>query len=84
MRKRSACKSPKLQTPQERGMDYVHPFTSATYRKIDGATVSVVLGGKEGRFSWDGRWLSGELRQADPNMCIFIAGGYGGKAATER
>jgi hypothetical protein len=65
-------------------MEYVHPFTSATYLKLDDWTVRVRLGRREGVFAWDGRWLSGGLRQADPNMCLFIVGGYRGATAPDR
>jgi hypothetical protein len=65
-------------------MDYVHPFTAAVYKNIDRITVRVSLAGKEGIFTWDGRWLSGDLRQADPNMCIYVAGGYRGGPVSQQ
>lgn len=50
-----------------------HPFTRATYEAEDGC-VRVTLGERTGLFSPDGRWLSGELREADPQLCGWAAG----------
>lgn len=43
--------------------------------------------GREGRFDRDGRWVLGELRSADPELCRWIASGgstSGGAAARSR
>jgi hypothetical protein len=43
--------------------------------------------GRQGRFDRDGRWLSGELRVADPELCRWIESGGrdpGGAAARSR
>lgn len=50
-----------------------HPFTRALYEPEDGM-VRVTLGGRSGLFTADGRWVSGELREADPQLCGWTAG----------
>ena len=65
-------------------MEYLHPFTSAVYENAGDGNIRVRLESKEGVFTWDGRWLSGTLRQADPNFCIYVAGGYGGGSGPDR
>jgi hypothetical protein len=43
--------------------------------------------GRQGRFDRDGRWLSGQLRVADPELCRWIESGGrdpGGAAARSR
>jgi hypothetical protein len=52
-----------------------HPLSGATYDLTDDGTIEVVTDdGRRGRFSDRGRWLGGELRQADPHLCLWIAG----------
>lgn len=53
----------------------VHPYTSATYVGVAGGLVEVrAKDGRTGRFRSDGRWVEGELREADPHLCGWIAG----------
>ncbi len=43
--------------------------------------------GRQGRFDRDGRWVIGELRCADPELCRWVASGTrtpGGAAARSR
>lgn len=43
--------------------------------------------GREGRFERNGRWVAGQLRRADPELCRWIASGgrtAGGAAAHSR
>jgi hypothetical protein len=43
--------------------------------------------GQQGRFDGDGRWVMGDLRRADPELCRWIASGgrtAGGAAARSR
>ena len=56
----------------------IHPFSRATYERTPEGLVRVAERGFEGLFRWDGRWVSGELRTADPHFCLWVAGGYGG------
>lgn len=50
-----------------------HPVSGATYTDRDGR-VEVLAGGRRGLFTRTGQWIEGELRQADPHMCLWIAG----------
>jgi len=50
-----------------------HPVSGDVYTD-EGGNVRVDSGGKTGLFRRDGSWISGELRQADPMMCIWMAG----------
>jgi hypothetical protein len=52
----------------------LHPFTRALYQRIDAGRVRVTLGEKTGVFAPDGRWLEGELREADPQLCGWLGG----------
>ncbi|MBM4203875.1 MAG: hypothetical protein FJ194_06960 [Gammaproteobacteria bacterium] len=49
-----------------------HPFSGALYEVDIGGNVMVREGKIEGLFDSSGRWLSGELRQADPQLCVWI------------
>jgi hypothetical protein len=51
-----------------------HPFSGALYEPQDGGTVLVTLDGSCGMFTGDGRWLEGELREADPHLCGWVGG----------
>ena len=51
-----------------------HPFTGALYERDPDGTVRVTLGERTGRFTSDGRWLAGELREADPQLCGWVGG----------
>ncbi len=52
-----------------------HPFTQALYERADGGLVQVTeADGRVGLFRGDGRWVSGEVREADPQLCGWIAG----------
>ena len=51
-----------------------HPFTGALYEP-DGDLVRVTAeDGRVGHFRTDGRWVGGELRAADPQLCVWIGG----------
>ncbi len=52
----------------------VHPFTKALYEQDGDGTVLVTLGDRQGRFRRDGSWIEGELREADPQLCNWVAG----------
>ncbi len=51
-----------------------HPFTDALYEPVGDGTVMVTLHDRTGRFTSEGRWLDGELREADPHLCGWVAG----------
>ena len=50
-----------------------HPFGGALYELQEDGTVLITDGDKQGLFKRDGRWISGELREADPQMCVWIS-----------
>ncbi len=50
-----------------------HPFGGAIYCLLADGNVQVSGDGGEGLFRADGRWISGTLREADPQMCVWIS-----------
>jgi hypothetical protein len=52
-----------------------HALTGGIYELQDDGLVRVEEDGRVGLFHADGRWHSGELRQADPHLVGWIAGG---------
>ncbi|MFM1987167.1 MAG: hypothetical protein RJA99_124 [Pseudomonadota bacterium] len=50
-----------------------HPVTGAMYTG-EADLVRVEDGGRVGHFRENGAWVRGDLRQADPLMCKWIAG----------
>jgi hypothetical protein len=50
-----------------------HPFTGAVYRMNDEGNILVTEGDRQGVFRPDGRWVSGEIREADPQMCVWVS-----------
>jgi hypothetical protein len=52
-----------------------HPLSGAAYDLLDDGTVQVVTrDGRTGIFDQHGHWLSGEPKQADPHLCLWIGG----------
>lgn len=51
-----------------------HPLSGALYRLRDDGLVEVENNGLTGIFGADGSYRSGDLRQADPHMLLWIAG----------
>ena len=51
-----------------------HPFSGALYEAAGAGTVRVTLGSRSGLFAADGRWLSGDLRESDPQLCGWVGG----------
>jgi hypothetical protein len=51
-----------------------HPFGGALYVCTPEGNIRVEDGSKEGVFHPDGRWIEGELREADPQLCGWVAG----------
>ena len=52
----------------------VHPFTKALYEQDGEGHVRVIDGDRVGVFGTDGRWITGELRECDPQLCGWIGG----------
>jgi hypothetical protein len=50
-----------------------HPFTNALYVRQDDGNVLITAGDQQGLFRPDGRWISGALREADPQLCVWVA-----------
>ncbi len=51
-----------------------HPFTGALYEQDGNGKVLVSLGDSWGRFTRVGRWLEGEMRECDPQLCGWVSG----------
>lgn len=52
-----------------------HPFTRALYeRDGDGNVLITETDGTWGRFTKQGRWIEGDVREADPHLCGWVAG----------
>lgn len=51
-----------------------HPFTKALYEQDGNGNVRVSKDGKYGLFTPDGRWLEGEIFEADPQLCGWVGG----------
>lgn len=55
-----------------------HALSGATYEWADddiGPVQVTDRRGSRGRFDRDGRWVSGDLRTADPELCRWITSG---------
>lgn len=53
----------------------LHRMTGAVYASEEEGVALVTLpDGRMGRFDDTGRWLSGEVREADPHLCLWVAG----------
>ena len=51
-----------------------HPLSGALYDLTTGGVIEVTKNGQRGLFTEKGVWLEGEIRQADPHLCLWIAG----------
>jgi hypothetical protein len=49
-----------------------HPLSGARYELEPDGTVTVSHGDRTGTFDGYGRWLAGELRWADPLLCVWL------------
>jgi hypothetical protein len=52
----------------------VHPFSKALYEKDGNGNILVTDGERVGVFTPGGVWLSGELRECDPQLCGWVGG----------
>jgi hypothetical protein len=50
-----------------------HPFSGALYEREPDGNVRITAGDQQGLFRPDGRWISGALREADPQLCVWVA-----------
>lgn len=53
-----------------------HPITGAIFEELEGGRVRVNYEkiGKQGVFTWDGKWLEGDLTYADPHFLSYVGG----------
>ena len=51
-----------------------HPLSGALYDLTEDGFVEVSREGRVGRFTSLGKWVSGDVRQADPHLCLWIGG----------
>jgi hypothetical protein len=51
-----------------------HPFSKALYELDDDGNIRVTHGDRVGVFTTRGRWISGELRECDPQLCGWVGG----------
>jgi hypothetical protein len=52
-----------------------HPLSGAIYEIDDGGLVLVTSrDGQSGRFTDQGVWVEGELKQCDPHVCVWVGG----------
>ncbi|MDH3683355.1 MAG: hypothetical protein OEV40_25830 [Acidimicrobiia bacterium] len=51
-----------------------HPLTNALYEQDGNGNVAVTDGDRHGLFTAEGWWISGELRECDPQLCGWVAG----------
>lgn len=52
----------------------VHPFSHALYEQDGEGNIRVTDGDRVGVFDIQGRWISGELRECDPQLCGWVGG----------
>jgi hypothetical protein len=51
-----------------------HPFNRSLYEDAGGGRVRVTTtDGRTGLFRRDGCWIEGDLREADPQLCCWLA-----------
>ena len=51
-----------------------HPMSGALYDLTEDGTIEVSKNGATGRVTAHGGWLDGDIKQADPHLCLWIAG----------
>jgi hypothetical protein len=52
-----------------------HALSGAMYDVQDDGNVSVTArDGTQGVFTPEGEWVAGDLRHADPHLCLWLAG----------
>lgn len=51
-----------------------HPFGGALYEMHGDGQIKVTNGDRTGVFTTQGEWVSGELRECDPQLCGWVGG----------
>jgi len=52
-----------------------HPLSGAVYDlEADGTIRVQAKDGRVGTFDKNGKWLDGDVKQADPHLCLWIGG----------
>jgi len=51
-----------------------HPFSNALYEQDGSGNVRVTKNGKSGLFRADGSHIDGDVFEADPQLCGWVAG----------
>ena len=55
-------------------MSMTHPFDpESTYELMDDGNIRVSTGNEEGIFTSEGVYVSGAIRQADPQVCVWVS-----------
>lgn len=49
-----------------------HPFSGAIYTGLENGRVEVAKGDLRGIFDFQGTWVEGDLRTADPELCRWV------------
>lgn len=52
----------------------LHPFTKALYEQDGEGNIKVTDEGRTGTFTTGGRWIRGDLRECDPQLCGWVGG----------
>jgi hypothetical protein len=52
-----------------------HPLSGAIYDlEADGTVRVTATDGRTGKFDKNGVWIAGDVKQADPHLCLWIGG----------
>ena len=52
-----------------------HPLSGAIYEvDHDGLVLVTAKDGRTGRFTDQGVWVEGDLKQCDPHVCVWVGG----------
>ena len=60
-----------------------HPFTNALYALNADGNIVVTDSDRQGIFRPDGRWISGDIREADPQLCVWVANVPGAQSESD-
>jgi hypothetical protein len=52
----------------------VHPFSKALYEQDGHGRIRVTQGDRVGIFDTNGKWVEGDLRHCDPQLCGWVGG----------